>query len=211
MSDKLFRSLCLKPSLVLKTLKAKDCITSLYRLPHCLTVLGVKRFLLISRWILSYSKFWPLSLTFPPCLWAVWLMFLWTPYKYLGAAVRPSKVSIFLSLSAQGECPQLELTPVCHCLMLSKRSETGPLSPVSQGWGEVLITAMDLLAVLLLVHPKMFLHSCSCISLQPGHCWLTPTLPSTSTCKFFSAELIQSCSTPANPVPASINSGILCS
>lgn len=61
------------------------------------------------------------------------LMFLWTPYKYLGAAVRPSKVSIFLSLSAQGECPQLELTPVCHCLMLSKRSETGPLSPVSQG------------------------------------------------------------------------------
>lgn len=92
-------------------------------------------------------------------------MFSLTPHKYLGAAVRPSKISNFLSLSTQGKCPQLGLTPVCQCLILSKRSETGPLTSVSQGvrggvnhcYGPsgcaALGTAQDALALLLLHFP----------------------------------------------------------
>lgn len=136
-SDKVFRSLCLRPSLVLKTLKDKDCITSLYSLPHCLTVLGVKGFLLISRWILSCSKFWPLSLTLPPCLWAVWLMFSSPPHKYLGAAVRPPKFpacSASLHKISAPSWNSLQFASVSHWAGDPKLSPDTSLTRAEERW-----------------------------------------------------------------------------
>lgn len=140
--------------------------------------------------------------TFVSCL---TLMFSWPPLKYLGASVRPSKASSFLSLSAQGKCPEVEFIhlPVSHI-----EQEIQKLDPWLQSqkcWGEVLITPIDLLAVLLLVQPRMLLPFFAART----HCWLTVTLPSTSTCTSFPAELLQSCSTTANQVPACMNSGTL--
>lgn len=163
-SDKLFRSLCLGPSLVLKSPKDKDCITSLYNLPHCLTFFGVKRFLLLSRLSLSCSKFWPLSPTLPPCLSFQTLMFSWPPHKYLGAAIRPPKFPFSSSSLPRASAPSWNSLQFASVSYWPRDPKLDPWFQSHKGWGELQITPMDILACCSWCRPR-----CSCISLQPGH------------------------------------------
>lgn len=142
-------------------------------------------------------------ISYPPSMFVSFLtlIFSWTPHKYLGTAVSPPQKFP----ASSDKCPQLEFTPVSSVSYWARDPNVGPWLQSHKGWGEVLIIPVDLLAVLPLVQPKVLLH----FTAARTHCWLTPTLPSTRTCKSSSAELLQSCSTPANQGPACVNSGTL--
>lgn len=181
-----YLGLCLRPSLVLKSLKDKDCITSLYSLPHCLTVLGVKMFLLISRWILSCSKFWALSLILPPSLWAAWLscfhdLLVSTWDLLLG----PPKLLAFFSSLHRASAPNWNSLQFASVSCWARDPKLESWFQSHKGWGEVpiLLWAFWLCC-------SRYSPGCSCPSLQPGHtadshppCYLqAPANPSQQGC-----------------------------
>lgn len=62
----------------------------------------------------------------------------------------------FLSLSSEGKCPKVELTPVCQCLLSWAGGPNLDIWLQSHKWWEkVLIIPVVLLGMLLLVQPRM--------------------------------------------------------